>query len=102
MRYSLQFVINFRCEFGLIVSVPQLVVIVNAVDAPALVAHLHEKVGVIVGLFGVEMNVGGTIDLELLVDALVHLLLVKTLAMDSHLLSKLMRTETGSFTFLAP
>jgi hypothetical protein len=50
----------------------------------------------------VEMNVGRTIDLELLVDALVHLLLVKTLAMDSHLLSKLMRTETGSFTFLTP
>lgn len=101
MRNSLQFVIKFRCEFCLIISISQLFVIVDAVDGPALVAHLHEKVGVIVGFFGVEMDVGGTIDLELLVDAFVHMLLVETFAMDSHLLDEVMRTETGSLTFLA-
>jgi hypothetical protein len=46
------------------------------------------------------MNVSRTIDLELLIDALIHLLFVKTLAMDSHLLSGDIGTETGSLTFL--
>lgn len=88
MRDGLQFIVDLAGKFGLVVAVPQLLVVIDAVEGLALVAQLHEEVGVIVRLLSVEVDVGRPVYLELLVDALVHLLLVQTLAVDAHLLSK--------------
>lgn len=49
-----------------------------------------------------EVHVRRSVDLELLVDSLIHLLLVQTLTMDSHFLSREEDTETGSLIFLTP
>jgi hypothetical protein len=102
LRDGLELIADFFGELGLVVAVPEFVVVVDAVDFAALVAQLHEEVGVVVGLLSVEVHVRRPVYLELFVYALVHLLLVQTLTMDSHLLTTTISTETGSFTFLAP
>ena len=88
MRDGLQFIVDLAGEFSLVIAVPQLLVVVDAVEGLALIAELHEEVGVIVGLLSVKVDVGRPVYLELLVDTFVHLLLVKTLTVDAHLLSK--------------
>lgn len=88
VRDGLQFIVDLAGEFGLVIAVPQLLLIIDAVERLALVAQLHEEVGVVVGLLSVEVDVGWLVYLELLVDTLVHLLLVQTLTVDPHLLSK--------------
>jgi hypothetical protein len=88
MRDGLQFIVDLAGEFGLVIAVPQLFVVIDAVEGLALVAQLHEEVGVVVGLLSVEVDVGGLVYLELLVDAFVNLLLVQTLTVDPHLLNK--------------
>lgn len=49
-----------------------------------------------------EMHVFRTIDLELFVDAFIHMLLVQTLPVNTHFLSEKNHTETGSLIFLTP
>ncbi len=100
MRDGLEFIVDLISEFSLVVAIPKFFVVVDTVDGLALVAHLHEEVGVVVGLLSVEVDVGRLVYLELLVNPLVHLLLVQTLAMNTHLLSEIEGTETGSLTFL--
>lgn len=100
VRDGLQFIADLVGEFGLVVAVPQFLLIIHSVDSPALLPEFHEQVGVVVGLLGVEVDIGGPIDLELLIDALVDLLLMQALAVDAHFLSESMLTETGSLTFL--
>lgn len=100
VRDGLQFIADLVGEFGLVVAVPQFLIIIHSVDGPALLPEFHEQVGVVVGLLGVEVDIGGPIDLELLIDALVDLLLMQALAVDAHFLSESMLTETGSLTFL--
>lgn len=100
MRDGLQFIADLVGEFGLVVAVPQFLIIIHSVDSPAFLPEFHEQVGVVVGLLGVEVDIGGPIDLELLIDALVDLLLMQALAVDAHFLSESMLTETGSLTFL--
>lgn len=100
MRDGLQFIADLVGEFGLVVAVPQFLIIIHSVDGPAFLPEFHEQVGVVVGLLGVEVDIGGPIDLELLIDALVDLLLMQALAVDAHFLSESKLTETGSLTFL--
>lgn len=100
VRDGLQFIADLVGEFGLVVAVPQFLIIIHSVDGPAFLPEFHEQVGVVVGLLGVEVDIGGPIDLELLIDALVDLLLMQALAVDAHFLSELKLTETGSLTFL--
>lgn len=83
---SFELVVDLTGEFGLVIAIAKLVLVVDAVDGLALVAHLHEQVGVVIGFLGVEVDVCGTIDLEILIYPLVHCLLVQTLPVDSHLL----------------
>lgn len=102
MSHCLQFVVNLAGEFSFVVSIPEFLFVVDSVDGLALFLHLHEQVGVVIGLFGIEIDVGRPIDLEIVIYSLVNGFLVQPLSLDSHLLGHEMLTETGSLTLLSP
>jgi hypothetical protein len=95
----LQLIVDLPSELGLVMSIPEFLLVVDSLDGLALVSHLHEQVGVIIGFLGVEINVGWTVDLELFIDFLSHCLLPQALTVNSHFLNQAISTETGSLTF---
>lgn len=100
MGDSLQFIADLVRQFGLVVAIPQFLIIIHSVDGPSLLPEFHEQVRVVVGLLSVEVDISRPIDLELLIDALIDLLLMQALPVNAHFLSELKLTETGSLTFL--
>lgn len=83
------------------ISISEFLLVVDSVYSFAFVSHLHQKVRVVVRFLRVEMDILGSIDLEIVVYFLSGLLLDQTLAMDTHLLSIIEDTETGSLILFA-
>jgi len=83
---SLKLIIYLPSQLSLIVSIPQLFVIINSINRFSLIPHLHQQIWVIIRFLGIEMNVLRTIDLKLLIYLFMYVLLVKTLTVYTHLL----------------
>lgn len=76
MGDSFELIINLASELSLVIAIPKFFLVVDAVDGFALVAHLHEKIRVIIGFLCVEVDVGRAIDLEIFIYSLVDCLLM--------------------------
>lgn len=87
MSHCLQLVVNLAGEFCFVVSIPQFLFVIDSIDDFAFFLHLHEEVGVIIGFFRVEIDVGRPIDLEIVIYSFVDGFLVQPLSLNSHLLN---------------
>lgn len=76
MGYCLQLIIYLFREHSATISLTQFLVDVHAADRSPLVLELHQQVWVVVYFFGIEMDVGGLVHLEILIDFLGHVLFV--------------------------
>ena len=74
-------------EVGVVGPLPQFFVVVHAVDGFSLVAVLHQQIGVVVGLLGVELHLLGPVQMEVRVQFVVQLLFFQRLTVDAHLLA---------------
>ena len=89
---------DLSSELSFIVSISEFFLVIDSIDGLALFSHFHEQIRVIIGLFAVEADICGSIDLEIFIDFLANCLLMQSFSMNSHLLNDKLLTETGSLT----
>lgn len=86
VRYGLQLLRDLQGKIGPLESVPEFLIVINAIDLLALVFHLHQEIGIVIWLLCVELQFLGLVEMKFFVDLFRYFLFLDAFPEDPHFL----------------